>query len=133
MTDEWKRIIKITAVLVGVGGLVGILLGNLVKLLQGFPVLLQGPAARLPAGGFAGAGLCFGYFAGRLAERMAGFCGEVLLLPISVGALTAVAVGIKLGGVLAPDMDQRTPVLVAIAGVMFWMAGAWRTIVERLR
>lgn len=131
--DEWRRTAWTALVLVGLGIFVGLVYGALAwRLQEAVPVSLRsfvwGPGAI-----FGLTSLVLGLGAAWLAERVAGFCGEILLIPIAASALVAAALGAGVNAALAAPAARSNLAAMLLGIAVFLAAGACRILVRRLR
>ncbi len=72
-----------------------------------------------------------GLVAAKLAERFAGFCGEILILPITACALVAGLTASQLVPRLMSAPDEASGTLTVFAAAILWLVGSLRVVVER--
>jgi len=134
MDDDWQPLGRAMLAAVLTGPVVGVVLAGVAST---SPAAWSRTTLVVPlgsAGIMAMCGLGLGTAVGWVAEQMAGFCGEVLLIPVTVAAL--VAGGVAYAGftwVNAGSPGSTAILLLAIGVLTFWAGGAARVVRERLR
>jgi hypothetical protein len=77
------------------------------------------------------ASLALGWGMGRVLERYAGFCGRLLLGPLTLAALIALATGIGMCDRLLGALVDRTFFELLLACVVLWGMAAFDVVLDK--
>ncbi len=131
MSEESERLFRAGWALVLIGAASGLAFALLQRFVLG-GLWLVGMSAR-GFGLIAGAiSLALGCTVARIAERVAGCCGEVLLFPVLLCGLAAVVTGIGLNDLLGEARGGGGARIVFLAAG-FWAVASVMVVADRLR
>lgn len=128
--DEWGKLARTSGVLAVGGAAVGALAVVLAVLV--LDLVPRSFSTRALAVTFV-VGLLCGAGAGRVAMSLCGFCGEILLIPVTAGALASFVTGFGLRAPLGAAEEQLVLMAVVWWAMAFWFGGAFVVVSERWR
>jgi hypothetical protein len=131
MSEESERLFRASWTLVLIGAAAGSIFAVLHRFVLGglLPFGLTARAFGMIAGATS---LALGWGVSRVAERLAGCCGEVLLFPVLLCGLAAAVAGLGLVGFL-DGAHGDGPLHIIVLTVGFWGIASAIVILDRLR
>jgi hypothetical protein len=111
-----------------VAGLVFSIVAWLLRVVPGLATTARGPIVIV-----GGAALALGVAVSRVVERVAGFCGEILLIPITGAAIVAAVVALTLVDKFVAPGNTTAYAVIAPGCLILWLMAAFRVVSARFR
>jgi len=133
MDDQIARLRNAVVAGLASGVVVGLVFSVMVWLLRGVIVPGLPATARGPCIILGGVAFVLGVAVSRVVERVAGFCGEILLIPITGTAIVVAVVAMTLVGKLLAPGNATADAVIALACLIFWVVAAFTVVSARFR